>query len=81
MLKAVIVKINGYSKLLLFYLSFEVDGSIFYLRAWSNTLPCLIVGGGRVISRVKVFSPILKWGGQNKMMLSNIYNSVLNWSC
>ena len=56
------MKTNGYSKLLLFYLSFEVDGCVFYLRAWSNILPCLIVGGDGVISRVKVFSPVFKMG-------------------
>ena len=47
--KVVMVKINDNSKLLLLYLKFGMRvgcGCLFYMRDWSTTLPCLIVGGG-----------------------------------
>ena len=72
-----IVKTNDNSKLILFYLIFDGGvgrggGYVFYLRAWSTTLPSLTVGGwswrmegGGVM---EVFPPIFKMGSQNKMV-------------
>lgn len=35
---------------------------MFYLRAWSNTQPCLIVEGGGIICEMEIFSPTFKMG-------------------
>ena len=73
-----IVKTNKDRKLLLFSFLINRAGGdfLFYLRAWSNTLSCLIVKV--YLWEWRFFHPFLKWECRNKIILWNFGNLILN---